>query len=50
MAKNTAPRYRIGKARSGWFVEDTRTGGAVMTGMVQVGARQVADRLNTRQS
>lgn len=38
-------RYRIIKLRSGWGVEDTRTG-AVWTGMVHVGAVQPADRLN----
>ena len=40
------PRYRIGKARSGWYVLDTRTGATVLNGMVRVGARQLADRLN----
>lgn len=40
-------RYRIRKARSGWYVIDTRTG-TVWTGLVQVGARQLADRLNRR--
>ena len=38
-------RYRVGKGRGGWYVEDSRTG-AVWTGMVRVGARQMADRLN----
>ncbi|MDR6980440.1 hypothetical protein J2X68_007180 [Streptomyces sp. 3330] len=38
-------RYRIIKLRSGWGVEDTRTGN-VWTGMVRVGALQLADRLN----
>ncbi|MEU9271953.1 hypothetical protein AB0E04_42100 [Streptomyces sp. NPDC048251] len=36
---------RIIKLRSGWGVEDTRTGD-VWTGMVRVGAVQLADRLN----
>ena len=39
------PRHQVGKARSGWYVEDTRTG-AVWAGMVHAGARQLADRLN----
>lgn len=41
----TRPRYRTGKARSGWYVYDTKTG-ATWTGLVRVGARQLADRLN----
>ena len=41
----TRPRYRTGKARSGWYVIDTKTG-TVWAGLVQVGARQLADRLN----
>lgn len=44
----TRPRYRTGKARSGWYVYDTRTGAPVQTGLVQVGARQLADRLNRK--
>lgn len=43
----TRPRYRTGKARSGWYVYDTRTG-ATWAGLVQAGARQLADRLNHR--
>jgi hypothetical protein len=38
-------RYQVRKARSGWSVHDTATG-AVWTGLVHVGARQLADRLN----
>ena len=38
-------RYQVMKARSGWYVLDTQTG-AVWTGLVRVGARQLADRLN----
>jgi hypothetical protein len=38
-------RYQVRKARSGWNVHDSVTG-AVWTGMVRVGARQLADRLN----
>jgi hypothetical protein len=45
----TRPRYRIRKARSGWYVIDTHTG-ATWTGLVQVGARQLADRLNRQPS
>ena len=41
----TPPRYKVLKARSGWYVLDTRTG-RVWTGMVRGGARQLADRLN----
>jgi hypothetical protein len=41
----TRSRYKVMKARSGWYVLDTRTGN-VWTGMVRVGARQLADRLN----
>ncbi|MFF4542223.1 hypothetical protein [Streptomyces aureus] len=39
-------RYCIIKLRSGWGVEDTHTG-TVWTGMVRVGALQLADRLNS---
>lgn len=38
-------RYQVRKARGGWYVLDTRTGD-VLTGMVRVGARQLADHLN----
>ncbi len=38
-------RYQVRKARAGWYVYDTQTG-ATWTGLVQVGARQLADRLN----
>lgn len=41
------PRYQIRKARSGWYVYDTKTG-ATWTGLVRVGARQLADRLNRK--
>lgn len=49
-AKNTTPttRYQVRKGVGGSYVVDTRTGGTVMTGMVAVGARQVADHLNRR--
>lgn len=41
-----SPRYQVRKAtHGGWYVVDTRTG-AVWTGMVHAGARQLADRLN----
>ncbi|MDX2550137.1 hypothetical protein [Streptomyces stelliscabiei] len=43
----TRPRYQTRKARSGWYVIDTKTG-ATWTGLVQLGARQLADRLNHR--
>lgn len=43
----TRPRYQTRKARSGWYVLDTHTG-AVWTGMVRVGAVQLADHLNRR--
>lgn len=43
-------RYRALHARGGWYVEDTRTGGTVMTGMARVGAVQLADHLNRRSS
>lgn len=42
------PRYRIHKARSGWYVYDTHTGAPVQTGLIQAGARQLADHLNRR--
>ncbi|MEU5811526.1 hypothetical protein [Streptomyces sp. NPDC047718] len=38
-------RYRVIKLLAGWAVEDTQTG-AVWTGMVRVGAQQLADHLN----
>lgn len=39
-------RYQVRKAtHGGWYVYDTKTG-ATWTGLVQVGARQLADRLN----
>jgi hypothetical protein len=38
-------RYQVLKARSGWYVLDTRTG-TVWTGLVHAGALQLADRLN----
>jgi hypothetical protein len=38
-------RYRIHKARSGWYVEDTTTG-AVWTGLTHAGAVVLASRLN----
>jgi hypothetical protein len=42
----TRSRYQVRKAtHGGWYVVDTHTG-AVWTGMVRVGARQLADRLN----
>lgn len=40
-----ATGYQVRKARSGWYVLDTRTG-EVWTGMARAGARQLADRLN----
>lgn len=44
----TAPRYQVRKAtHGGWYVYDTRTG-RMWTGMVQVGARQLADHFNRR--
>lgn len=41
----TRPRYKVMKARSGWYVLDTHTG-ATWTGLVYAGARQLADHLN----
>ncbi|MGY6019577.1 hypothetical protein [Streptomyces spinosirectus] len=38
-------RYQVHKARSGWYVLDTRTG-HVWTGLVHVGALRLAERLN----
>lgn len=41
-------RYQVRKAtHGGWYVVDTRTGN-VWPGMVEMGARQLADRLNRR--
>ncbi|MEU9578789.1 hypothetical protein [Streptomyces chilikensis] len=39
-------RFQVRKGRGNWYVIDTATGATVMTGMVYVGARQLADRLN----
>jgi hypothetical protein len=46
--KNTAAvrPYCVRKARSGWYVEDVRTGAVVMSGMAHVGAVQLADHKN----
>lgn len=44
---SSRPRYQARKGRGHWYVLDTRTG-ETWTGMVQVGARQLADRLNRR--
>lgn len=44
----TPSRYQAKKAlHGGWYVEDTRTG-AMWPGMVQVGARQLADHFNRK--
>jgi hypothetical protein len=40
------PRYRIRKARSGWYTLDTRTGAPAQTGLVHAGALHLRDRLN----
>jgi hypothetical protein len=40
------PRYRIRKARSGWYTLDTRTGRIPQTGLVHAGALHLRDRLN----
>jgi hypothetical protein len=40
------PRYRIRKARSGWYILDTRTGGVPQAGLVHAGALHLCDRLN----
>lgn len=40
-------RYRIHKARSGWYVEDTHTG-HVWAGLTHAGAVVLASRLNHR--
>ena len=40
------PRYRIRKARSGWYILDTRTGGIPQTSLVHAGAIHLRDRLN----
>jgi len=43
-----SPRYQIRKAtHGGWYVYDTRTGD-MWPGMVQVGARQLADHFNRK--
>jgi len=41
----TQPRYQIRKARSGWYVKDTRTGN-VWAGLTHAGAVVLASRLN----
>jgi hypothetical protein len=45
----TSPRYQVRRGRGHWYVIDTRTG-ETWTGMVRVGARQLADYLNRRPS
>lgn len=42
-----ASRYQVCMGRGHWYVLDTRTG-RVWTGMVRVGAVQLADHLNRR--
>lgn len=42
---STNSRYRIRKASSGWYVEDTHTG-TVWTGLTHAGAVVLASHLN----
>lgn len=47
--QRTGRNWITGKARSGWYVENTLTG-AIYTGLVHVGALSLADHLNRRDS